>query len=250
MGLKWRKKTLFKEKTPKFIQLKEKQKLDTSPTILLEENYRCIANFLTEEDRLTIFKMVMNSLEKPSEHIPTCERQLAKLLDVSETIVYHWKRRLINLEKPENSGKILGKTRTPNAENSAKMLQFLMEKNSSFYTFVDLREKILKQIFTAFFRFLDLEKLNSSIDIFNYKKIRVNSVDYFTALTTLLVYQLDLITLPSLPRYSGLIINPKVVEEIIRNNTSYIENSINKLKSLLEDVTKKYEYYKGFNNHK
>ncbi len=94
-----------------------------------EKQLELAAQFLSKDERLRIFKKFLKQLKENPIYEVTPERQAARFLQVSDQIVYQWVR----------------KQKVPAIEKTAKMLNYLIEKNPGSVS--SLIKNLKKQIF-------------------------------------------------------------------------------------------------------
>lgn len=109
---------------------REAKKIKThAPELMTENQLEVIAQFISKDERLKIFKKFLKQLEENPIYEVTPERQTARFLQVSDQIVYSWVR----------------KEKVPSPAKLAQMLKYLISKNPS--SIATLLKAVEDQIF-------------------------------------------------------------------------------------------------------
>ncbi|MDT8781948.1 MAG: ParB N-terminal domain-containing protein [Candidatus Bathyarchaeota archaeon] len=116
-----------------FLKNEEEQNEQNKNTLYgvpLEKSIERATNFLTDEQRLYFFKVFLGEIERGiSPDDLSSERKIARLLGVSDSVVYAWKRKSEQKNWLNSEVKFAPKERIPSPKNVAKMVEQLRKIN-------------------------------------------------------------------------------------------------------------------------
>jgi hypothetical protein len=181
------------------------------------------SRFLCASERTGLFEKLVSLLPK-SDSKPAPIRQAAKILGVSETVVYKWKR----------------KEDTPGLENTAKIMAEVIKRDPS--CFDNLSNKLLDDVLKTYFLLLDQKFCNDKEYGQYYRSVRESAFRYIPALTTMLLYNSRKINTGQFMSYPGLA-TPEIKRRLAEKYLSGLDNSIKAIEQLLNDAKTTFDYY-------
>ena len=201
-------------------------KSNSEDTISPEMCYEYASRFLDAAERTELFQMLVDLLySKPQSNL-TPERQVAKILAVSDTIVYEWKRAI----------------KVPNSENTAKILNEITKRGAGYnQRFEILKNKMMDQVFKTYILLLDRESFIKQT--VRYSNVRESALKYIPALTTILLYDKGIVIPESLPSYRGYPLPYDVKLKLIEQRLPYLNASILAIRQLVDQAQ---QIYKDF----
>jgi hypothetical protein len=179
----------------------------------LQECCENISRFLSSDERTMLFEKFV-SLLPISDSKPAPIRQAAKILGVSETMVYKWKR----------------KEDAPGPENTSKIVAEII-KRDPFY-FDSLSNKLMDNVLKTYFLLLDQKLCNDSEYGQYYINVRELAVKYIPALTTMLLYNSRTITTPQVNTYPRFA-TPEIQRILAKKYLGGLANSIEAINTLV-----------------
>jgi hypothetical protein len=191
-----------------------------------------VCYFLNDEERYGLFEILLSLIHSKPESALTPERQIARIIGVSDMAVSKWKNKHNSLG-PKTSAKILSEImkRDPNRINPR---------------IATLSNKLLEEVFSTYVLLLDKEAFDRNIA---YRDVRTASCDltqdYVSALATLLLFDQELSDLPSFLQYSndGYTYNPEWRRKYMQHYLKGLQHSIDRLRKLVDKSQAKYDRY-------
>ena len=187
--------------------------------------YEYASRFLNDNERTELFEVLVSLLKSKPISSLTPERQVAKMLGISDTIVYEWKRK-VKIPSPKNTAKILTAIMKCDPEKVNPHLAALCDK---------LMDNVLK----TYVLLLDKEFSG----VVRYRNVRDLALKYIPALTTILLYNVGFEYPEPFP-YRRLGVNQGFKLKLINEKyLLYLYNSIGAIRPLVDKAQAIYDDY-------
>lgn len=189
----------------------------------IQECCKNTSRFFSTNERTELFEKLVSLLPKNDSN-PAPIRQAAKILGVSETIVYKWKR----------------KEDVPSIENTAKILAEVIRRDPSYFD--TLSNKLMDDVLKTYFLLIDQKFCNDREYGQYYRRVRESAFKYIPALTTILLYNSRIINIPKINGYSGWA-TPEIKRRMAEKHLSGLDYSIKAMNQLVNGAKATYDYY-------
>jgi hypothetical protein len=192
--------------------------------------YEHASCFLNEEERTEAFKILLSLLDSKPESALTPERQVAKIIKVSDMAVSKWKNKLT----------------APSSQTSAKILFEIMKRDPNRINprIAALSNKLMEEVFNTYILLLDKNAFDRNQ---NYRYIRSSLSDltqeYVSYIAILLLFDKGLAVVPSFPNYSSYSYNPEWKRRNMQDYLRGLHQSIDALKKLVDRAQIIYNSY-------
>jgi transcriptional regulator with XRE-family HTH domain len=196
----------------------------------IESCYEHASYFLNNAERFELFEILLDHLYKKPESALTPERQVAKIIGVSDMTVSKWKNKVTH----------------PNQEHAAKILSEITKRDPNRINsrIAALSNKLMEEVFNTYVQLLDKEAFDRNR---NYRCVRTYSGDltreYVFDLAILLLFDQELAEMPSFLKYHGFTYNPEWRRKYMQSYLKGLQDSIDKLKKLVNKSQAKYDRY-------